>query len=121
MARNLAIYTWFCYAFHEISELKAYSTLEMALRLKFGGGKNGFKKLLIDAVNSGLIKDRGFCHIREGLKDSDSTSYVDRLPELMPRFRNELAHGSNRLNTGSFINLAICADFTNQLFAQEET
>jgi len=118
VARNLAIYTWFCYAFHQVSEIKAYSTLEMALRVKFGGGKNGFKKLLIEAVNSGLIKDRGFRHIREGLEDTNSTSYVGRLPEIMPKLRNDLAHGSTMLHPGSYMNLQICADFINQLFTE---
>ena len=121
VARNLAIYTWFCYSFHQVSELKAFSTLEVALRVKFGKNKAGFKRLLTEAVNSGLVKDRGFRHIREGLKETDSTSYVDRLPDIMPRFRNELAHGSSMLHPGSFMNLQICGDFINQLFSQAET
>ena len=116
VARNLAIYTWFCYAFHQISELKAYSTLEMALRIKLDKGKVGLKKLLIEAVESGLIKDRGFRNVKNSLKNPNSTEYVKRLPELMPRFRNELAHGSTMLNNSAFFNLQICADFINQLF-----
>ncbi len=120
VARNLAIYTWFCYSFHQVSELKAFSTLELALKIKFGKDKGGFKALLKEAVKSGLIKDKGFRNIREALKDADSTSYVDKLPELMPRFRNDLAHGSTMLHAGSFINLQICADFINQLFSKPE-
>ena len=32
IARNLAIYTWFCYPFHQISEMKAFSTVDYALK-----------------------------------------------------------------------------------------
>lgn len=118
VAKNLAIYTWFCYSFHQISELKAFSTLEMALRMKFGKDeqKLRFKTLLTKAVESGMIKDIGFNHIKETLKNPDSTAYTERLPDLIPKFRNNLAHGSCILHPDSCINLQICADFINQLF-----
>ena len=118
VAKNLAIYTWYCYSFHQISELKAFSTLEMALRRKFGKDEQqlGLKKLLEMAVESGLIKDRGFSHISETLKNPDSTAYTEQLPDLIPKFRNNLAHGSCTLHPYSVFNLQICADFINQLF-----
>lgn len=34
-AKNLCLYTWFVYRFHQVAELHAYVTLEMALRTKF--------------------------------------------------------------------------------------
>ncbi|WP_215396937.1 hypothetical protein [Rheinheimera oceanensis] len=34
-AKNLSLYTWFVYRFHQVSELMAYVTLEMALRNRF--------------------------------------------------------------------------------------
>lgn len=34
-AKNLCLYTWFVYRFHQVSELQAFVTLEMALRAKF--------------------------------------------------------------------------------------
>jgi hypothetical protein len=34
-AKNLSLYTWFVYRFHQVSELMAYITLEMALRKRF--------------------------------------------------------------------------------------
>lgn len=34
-AKNLCLYTWFVYRFHQVTELQAYVTLEMALRTKF--------------------------------------------------------------------------------------
>ncbi|MGI5308199.1 hypothetical protein [Rheinheimera sp. WS51] len=34
-AKNLCLYTWFVYRFHQVAELQAYVTLEMALKTKF--------------------------------------------------------------------------------------
>ncbi len=118
VAKNLAVYTWYCYPFHQISELKAFSTLEMALRMKFGenGQRLGFKRLLRKAVASGLIKDIGFSHIADNVENPESTVYTERLPDQMPDLRNNLAHGSCTLHPYSEINLQICADFINQLF-----
>jgi hypothetical protein len=90
----------------------------MALRIKFDKNKVGLKRLLIEAVKSGLIKDRGFRNVKNSLKNPESTQYVEQLPELIPRFRNELAHGSTMLNDSVFFNLQICADFINQLFTE---
>ncbi|MDP3298033.1 MAG: hypothetical protein Q8N09_10700 [Thermodesulfovibrionia bacterium] len=119
VAKNLAVYTWFSYSFHQISELKAFSTLEMALKLKFGKGKNSFKDLIKKSIASGLIKDKGFSLITETLEDEDSMEYSKALPDVIPYLRNELAHGSTMLHPGSITNLAICADFINQLFQNE--
>src|SRR5690348_15756159 len=33
-AKNVALYTWFVYRFHQVAEMQAYSSLEMALRTK---------------------------------------------------------------------------------------
>ncbi len=119
VAKNLAVYTWFSYSFHQISELKAFSTLEMALKQKFGKNKNGFRGLLRKAVNSGLIRDKGFSHITHEVQEEYEMEYSRRLPDIIPNLRNELAHGSNMLHPGSISNLQICADFINQLFKDE--
>lgn len=34
-AKNLCLYSWFAYRFHQVSELVAHSALEMALRLRY--------------------------------------------------------------------------------------
>lgn len=34
-AKNLALYSWFVYRFHQISEMTAYTAMEMALREKY--------------------------------------------------------------------------------------
>lgn len=91
VARNLAVYSWFSYSFHQLSELKAFSTVEMALRDKFGKHKYGLKRLIKKAVNCGLIKDSGFNHI-EKPDNPNSTEYSENLPDIMPLLRNPLAH-----------------------------
>jgi len=118
VARNLAIYSWFSYSFHQVSEMKAFATVEMALRERLGRHKCGFKGLVKKAVNLGLIKDSGFSHI-EAPEDPNSTEYSAKLPDIMPSLRNSLAHGSTTLHPGSVNNLAICADFINQLYENE--
>lgn len=67
VARNLALYTWFCYSFHQVSDLKAFSTLEMALRIRLGKSetKSGLQRLVRKAIELGWIKDGDFSHIRE--------------------------------------------------------
>ena len=122
IAKNLAIYTWFCYPFHQISEMKAFSTVEYALRgkynchVKFGEKSNiNFRQLLEKAVKEGILMDSGFTHLNKepGQKDN---GWVKEMPDLMCEFRNDLAHGSNTLNDSSWLHLRICADLINQLF-----
>ena len=113
VAKNLAVYSWFSYSFHQIAEMKAYSVVEAALKMKLGTHKNGFRGLIKKAVNTGLIKDSGFQHIKS---DEESVQYSSQLPGLMSGFRNNLAHGSTKLYPGSVTDLRICADFINQLF-----
>lgn len=114
-AKNLAIYSWFSYFFHQIAELKAYSTLEMALRLKLKKDC-GLKKLLQETVKLNIVKDKGFSHIADKIKDIDETTYSKELPKILANFRNELAHGSTMLYPGAISSLKICADIINQLF-----
>jgi len=122
VARNLSLYTWFSYSFHSVSVFKAFSTLEMALRIRLGESKKGtyLKALIKDAVKRGLIKDRYFSHIKENIVDPQSTSYVEGLEDALAGLRNIDAHGSTMLGPWSVINLRICADFINRLFGKNE-
>ncbi|MBN1618895.1 hypothetical protein JW887_06180 [Candidatus Dojkabacteria bacterium] len=115
IARNLAIYTWFSYSFHQISELKSFSTLESALRHIYPH-KRGLGKLISSAVKDRRINDIGFSHIASDGRDESSINYVNKLKELIPSFRNDLAHGSTTLHDGCFFTLRFCAEFINQLF-----
>ena len=116
IALMLGVYAWLYYPFHQIAELKAFSTVEMALRLRFPEAKGGLKRLLSVAVENGVISDRGFSHIKS--EDESPILYSAQLPQLVSSMRNELAHGSNMLHSGSIFTLKNCAEIINQLFPQ---
>lgn len=117
VARNLAIYSWHSYSFNQISELKAFSCIEMALRDRLSENKIGLKALIKKAVGLGLIKDRGFAFL--GNNTSDSTKYSESLIDVIPHLRNDLAHGSAILHPGAIGTLQKCAEFINQLYGNE--
>jgi hypothetical protein len=114
IALMLGVYAWLYYPFHQVAELKAFSTVEMALRLRFPEAKGGLNKLLTLAVEHGAITDHGFSHL-----DADSetpTRYSAQLPSLISSLRNDLAHGSHMLHPDSLFTLRNCAEIINQLF-----
>lgn len=114
VAKNLALYSWYSYPFHQISEMKAFSCVELALKIKVGKEIRGLSTLIKKALSLGLIKDNGFRHIK--VNRDNPVQYSEMLPKLIPKLRNELAHGSTTLHTGSIMNLQICADLINQLY-----
>ena len=123
VARNLSLYTWFCYSFHNVSTLKAYSTVEMALRIRLDKpekDKTSLRKMMREAVDKGLIKDRHVGHIMEQSLDSQSKPFVEVLPDAIAYLRNLDAHGSTAHVPWSVIVLRICADIINQLFDKTE-
>lgn len=113
VAKMLCIYSWLYYPFHQVAELKAFSTLEMALRIRFPEFKK-LSRLLSYAVDKGFITDKGFSNIT--LKSSDPINYSKQLPELISSMRNDLAHGTTTLHPGSLFTLNNCAEILNQLF-----
>ncbi|HKQ56399.1 MAG TPA: hypothetical protein VJY35_00910 [Candidatus Eisenbacteria bacterium] len=139
-ARNLLLYSWFVFHFHQAAEMHAYSSVEYALRKRarlgtreFGPGLRG---LLERAVSEGWIRDDGFRHVRRiaeqrardnqesaligGEPDSPESqtlqSYVQILGDVLPALRNKLAHGSAMMSPTGKRTLAICCDLINQLF-----
>ncbi len=116
IARMLGIYAWLYYPFHQVAELKAFSTVEMALRLRFPERKGALNKLLLFAVEQGVIVDEGFSHIAVG--EEDPAQYSKKLPSLVSSLRNDLAHGSPMLHPGSLFTLRNCAEIINQLFPE---
>jgi hypothetical protein len=118
VARNISLYSWFCYPFHNIADMKTFSTLEMALRVKLKkqNTRTSLFHLIGISVKQGLIKDKHFSHIRAKLTNLESTCYVESLPKLISSLRNNWAHGSTMLYDASAMNLRICADFINQIF-----
>lgn len=116
IALMLGVYAWLYYPFHQVAELKAFSTVEMALRRRLPGVKGGLYKLLSTAVEQGIIVDNGFSHMEA---DQDApTVYSAKLPGLIAALRNDLAHGSLMLHPGSLFTLRNCSEIINQLFAE---
>lgn len=136
-AQNLTVYAWFCYPFHMVAQLHAISTLEYALRdtLQREDERDGLKVLMDEAIKQGLVTDAGFVlhpppepengrfpamvwkRKADGQKAYELeyfATWTETLPHFLPRWRNNLAHGSSTLcEDASF--LLLCADLINQL------
>lgn len=129
-AQNLLVYSWFFYPFQMTAQLHAYASVEFALRTRFDiPPKQGkFKDMLARAVKEGLVRDGGFdlypvrlgqnYSIPNGEDVRVVSSYAEVLVEVIPKLRNELAHGSTMLFNGVGGTLRICADIINQLFEE---
>lgn len=98
VARNLAVYSWFVYSFHEVAVLRAMASLEMAARAKTGEAKTPFKNLL-----EKLFPGR---ELAPGVTIGKAVTY----------FRNELAHGSTMMTGQSVMFLQHCAELINELY-----
>jgi hypothetical protein len=117
VARNMALYYYFHYAMAPEVQMKTYAVIELALKRRFpeSVGKS-LAALLKKAVSAGLLKDSGFRH----LEDPDpSNPYCRTLLEVLPRLRNESAHGSTFLTPDCVGHIEKCADLINQLFERE--
>lgn len=119
VARNMALYTYFFYDLAPEAQLKTFTVIELALRLRANNPKvKMLRQLLKLAVEEGWIRDSGFRHIENPLPENPySRSLIDTLPQL----RNESAHGSTNLTPGTVWYLERCADFVNQLFQTAPT
>jgi len=140
-ARNVLVYSWYAYEMSAVAEHHVYATIEYALKIRLSPleKKNngpGFRHLLQQAVDCGLISDSGFAiyHARHWQtertpKKQASINFADDqircriLIETLPTLRNSLAHGSNYLNTPSnaLMTFELARDLINQLFQPEET
>jgi hypothetical protein len=116
IARMLRIYAWLYYPLHQVAELKAFSTVEMALKSEFPTVK-GLRNLLNTAIQAGRITDIGFSHIIPN--DEDLTLYSRSLLDCLPALRNDLAHGSTMLHPDSIFTLSNCSEIINQLFPSD--
>lgn len=114
IAKMLCVYAWLYYPLHQVAELKAFSTLEMALRLRYPEGGPMLKRLLAHAVKAGAITDHGFSHIKAEL--NDPLRYSKNLPDIIPSLRNSLAHGTTLLHPQSVFTLRNCSEIINQLY-----
>lgn len=113
VVRNMALYQYFYYGLAPEVQLKTYTIIEYALRLRAEDRRTGFKALLHRAVAERWVSDAGFRH----LPSVDSGNpYCAKLVEILPSLRNSAAHGSNQLSPHCVGHLEKCADFVNQLF-----
>lgn len=143
-ARNLMLYSWFVYRFQPVAEMHAYSSLELALKIRAGVPVKNRKKrpltlgpLLARALSEGWIRDEGFRHYRRAAHrraeleregaiqagrepapslDTATQRYVRIVCKALPSLRNNLAHGSPSLAPSGLSTLGLCCDLINQLF-----
>jgi hypothetical protein len=99
VARNLCLYSWYCYPFHNVACLKAYTTIELALRVRLGkvDDRTSLRPLLEEAVAKGFVK-------------------YGWMPEAVAGLRNLAAHGSSMNGPWSVMVLSRCAEVLNELF-----
>jgi hypothetical protein len=117
VARNMAVYTYFCYALAPEVQLKTFTVIELALRRRAGEPKGKtLRPLLKLAVSEHWIRDSGFRHIEKPLAENP---YCHSLIDTLPALRNDSAHGSTSLTPDSVWYLERCADLVNQLFDSE--
>lgn len=70
-AKNLSLYSWFVYRFHQVSELVSFSAMEMALRLKYQAEnpestrRTSLHFLLQHAKKESWISNEGFPYLYE--------------------------------------------------------
>jgi hypothetical protein len=114
IARNMALYQYFMYSLAPEVQLKTYTIIEHALRLRNDPSKKtAFAALLEKASAQGWLQDKGFRHLENA---GEENSYVRSLPKVLPLLRNEAAHGSSQLTPDCIGHLEKCADLVNQLF-----
>lgn len=115
-AKNVCLYTWFVYRFHQIAESTAFTALEGALRMRnglalddHGGRDHTLKKMLRRASAEGWLSNSGYrdfdwlclesarqaarLEAMERLKNSDEKEVVAREPT-----DNELAIARRNVN-----------------------
>ncbi len=116
VARNMALYSYFCYSLAPEVQSKTFILIEFALRLRLAPPKRMvLKDLLRAAIDRGWIADAKFRHLA---KPDPDNSYSKSLIETIPNIRNSFAHGTNVLTHDCLGYLAKCADFINQLYPQ---
>ena len=127
IAKNIYVYSWYCYPFSNVAELKAISTLEFALRIQLNRKRYALKKLLDYAIENDYLIDSSIYEKERQWQEDDlefgdkpiKIDYKERTKftaKLLCSHRNDLAHGSNTLTTPSSRIFEITADFINQLY-----
>jgi hypothetical protein len=125
-ARNLLLYSWFCYRFFPVATLHLYATLESGLRHALHDVQNerslGLKRLLVSAREKGLLlsarfRDRSPMPLAPPVPiTAPPEAFLEMIEKLIPYMRNELAHGAELLWPDHTHTLRIVRDALIQLF-----
>lgn len=138
IARHAYVYAWCYYHFLSVAELYAILAIELALRARYKASplgqmspanEPGLGKLLRIAADQRWITDAGFdatftewVEIGEDLIEERQVP-PERAPsitkiviEILPKIRNDLAHGQFRVLSGTGKALQRAAEIINQLF-----
>ncbi|HDM8037871.1 hypothetical protein K6U17_13080 [Vibrio fluvialis] len=123
VAKNMGLYCYFFYALAPEVQLKTYTIIESALRLKaerlgIYGNKNRplmLRQLLTLAVDKQWVTDSGFRHIDN---PNSANEWCRSMIDVISSLRNSQAHGSSLLSPDFYHHICVCADFLNQLFSK---
>lgn len=119
VARNMALYTYYLYSLAPEVQLKTYTIIEHALRIKANSRQRlMLRKLLQLAIQNEWIQDKGFRHLKN---PGNSMEWSKSLIKVIPSLRNSQAHGSVLLEPDCLHHISVCADFLNQLFPQRKS
>lgn len=118
IAKNMALYSYFCYGLVVEAHLKTYITIERALKLKYAQHFNdetkaGLKYLIEIAVKEEWVTDSGFRCVDN---PSPENNYCKNLSDVIAGLRNARAHGEKLITHDCHWHIMNCADFVNQLF-----
>lgn len=89
-AKNLSLYSWFVYRFHQVAEMVGFSAMEMALRKRFELENPDrkapmFRKLLKHAKKKHWISDKGFPGYEErAANQARSLKILEAIESLNP-------------------------------------
>jgi hypothetical protein len=140
--QNVCLYAWFAYDFYAVANLLCYTAIELALRQRMPVARKdarSLQNLVEKAVSQGLLKDKGFSHVRRirmnlardlrfyrslgGGKVSRSAipkiNYAKTLLKTLAPVRNSLAHPRLHailMPTEALSELQLTAEIINQLF-----
>lgn len=122
-ALNLVAYSWYFYPFTTQAEFAAYTTVERALKLRFGYAWNSrpsFRAMLTRAVDEGLLTEAGFPHMASLPPvqpiDGQVVTRLDLMKRIILDARNTMAHGGSRLHPNGAHFVIMAAELINQLF-----
>lgn len=118
--RNAFLYAWYVYDLTALAEAQGYAALEVALKERLAELPNryparGLGEQMQRASQEGLFDT---FPLPPGNESTDRDGYFTQLTNLIRRFRNEFAHGTDYVNMpGAALDaLYTCAALINHLY-----